>query len=76
MDDFYDRMAPLYDLIFPDWDASIERQAGQLAGIIHERWGIGVRSVLDVACGIGTQSIGLARRGFQVTASDLSAGAV
>jgi SAM-dependent methyltransferase len=74
MDDFYDRLAPLYDLIFPDWDASIERQAGQLAGIIHERWGAG--SVLDVACGIGTQSIGLARRGFAVTASDLSAGAV
>jgi SAM-dependent methyltransferase len=76
MDDFYDRMAPLYDLIFPDWDASIVRQAGQLAGIIHGRWGLGARSVLDVACGIGTQSIGLARRGFQVTASDLSAGAV
>jgi SAM-dependent methyltransferase len=76
MDDFYDRLAPLYDLIFPDWDASIERQAEQLAGIIHERWGAGVRSILDMTCGIGTQSIGLARRGFSVTASDLSAGAV
>ena len=32
--------------------------------------------VLDVACGIGTQAIGLARRGFAVTASDVSAGAV
>jgi SAM-dependent methyltransferase len=29
-----------------------------------------------VSCGIGTQAIGLARRGFAVTASDLSAGAV
>jgi SAM-dependent methyltransferase len=76
MNDFYDRMAPLYHLIFPDWDVSIERQAEQLAGIIHRRWGIGATSVLDVACGIGTQSIGLARRGFHVTASDLSAGAV
>src|SRR4051794_13174242 len=66
MDDFYDRMAPLYDLIFPDWDASIERQADGIAGIIHERWRSGGRSVLDVACGIGTQSIGLARRGFAV----------
>src|SRR4051812_18880227 len=76
MDDFYDRLAPLYDLIFPDWDASIERQAGQLAGIIQDRWGIGLGSILDVACGIGTQAIGLARRGFAVTASDFSAGAV
>ena len=25
MDDFYDRLAPLYDLIFPDWDASMEQ---------------------------------------------------
>jgi SAM-dependent methyltransferase len=74
--DFYDRLSPFYHLIFPDWDASIERQAGQLAGIIDDRWGPGVRSVLDVACGIGTQAIGLAKRGFAVTASDLSAGAV
>ena len=76
MDDFYDRLAPLYDLIFLDWDASMEQQAGQLAGIIRERWGTDVRTILDVACGIGTQSIGLARKGFAVTASDLSAGAV
>ena len=25
MDDFYDRLAPLYDLIFVDWDASMEQ---------------------------------------------------
>jgi 2-polyprenyl-3-methyl-5-hydroxy-6-metoxy-1,4-benzoquinol methylase len=76
MDDFYDRLAPLYDLIFLDWDASMEQQAGQLAAIIGERWGADVRTILDVACGIGTQSIGLARKGFEVTASDLSVGAV
>lgn len=76
MSDFYDQMAGLYHLIFPDWDASIERQADQLAGVIRERWGAGTRTVLDVSCGIGTQAIGLARRGFAVTASDLSPGAV
>ena len=76
MSEFYDRMASLYHLIFQDWDESIERQAGQLTDIIRERWGDGARTVLDVSCGIGTQAIGLAKRGFLVTASDLSAGAV
>jgi SAM-dependent methyltransferase len=76
MSDFYDRMAGLYHLIFPNWEERIQRQAGQLAGIIHDRWGGGARTVLDVSCGIGTQALGLARRGFAVTASDLSAGAV
>ena len=76
MSDFYDRMASLYHLIFADWDASIERQAGQLSSIIHERWGAGSQTILDVSCGIGTQAIGLAKRGFVVTASDLSAEAI
>jgi SAM-dependent methyltransferase len=76
MDDFYDRLAPLYHLVFQDWEASIERQADLLSGVIRDRWGEGARSILDVSCGIGTQAIGLARRGFAVTASDLSAGAV
>jgi SAM-dependent methyltransferase len=76
MDDFYDRLAPLYDLIFLDWDASMDQQAGQLAAIIGERWGAEVRTILDVASGIGTQSIGLARKPFEVTASDLSVGAI
>jgi SAM-dependent methyltransferase len=69
-------MANLYHLIFQDWGASIERQAGQLARIIEDRWGPKCRTVLDVSCGIGTQALGLARRGFVVTASDLSAGAI
>jgi SAM-dependent methyltransferase len=76
MDDFYDRLALLYDLIFVDWDASMEQQAGQLVAIIGERWGADVRTILDVASGIGTQSMGLAKKGFAVTASDLSSGAV
>jgi SAM-dependent methyltransferase len=76
MDDFYDRIAPFYHLISPDWDASIERQADQLAEIFRDHWGGGSKSVLDVSCGIGTQAIGLARKGHGVTASDRSAGAI
>ena len=76
MSDFYDRLAPFYHLLFPDWDASIARQASALDAVIRARLGDGPRRVLDVACGIGTQSLGLAALGHAVTASDLSAGAV
>lgn len=70
--DFYDRLAPFYHLVHADWPASIERQASQLDSVIRELWGESVTSVLDAACGIGTQAIGLAERGYRVTASDIS----
>lgn len=73
---FYDELASLYHLIYPDWEASIERQGDLLATLIGARWGEEVRTVLDVSCGIGTQSLGLAARGFEVTGSDLSESAV
>jgi SAM-dependent methyltransferase len=76
LSDFYDRLAPFYHLIFPDWDASIARQAQALDAVIRARLGDGARTVLDVACGIGTQALGLAALGHRVTASDLSPGAV
>jgi SAM-dependent methyltransferase len=76
---FYDRMAPFYHLIFPDWEGSIERHASMLDAVIRQRWGSAPASdasILDVACGIGTQALGLARLGYRVTASDLSPGAI
>jgi len=69
---FYDEFAPYYHLIYPDWDKSIARQAGHLKSIIDEFCENEAARVLDVACGIGTQSIGLAQLGFEVTASDIS----
>jgi SAM-dependent methyltransferase len=74
--DFYDQMAPFYHLLYQDWDKSIERQAVQLNSLIKERWGDEVRTILDVSCGIGSQALGLAQLNYQVTASDLSPGAV
>lgn len=76
MAEFYDGLAPLYHLIYPDWEASIARQAGVLDEIIRQELGGAGRRVLDVSCGIGTQSLGLARLGYEVTASDLSAGEI
>ncbi len=73
--DFYDRLAPFYHLIYPDWEASVARQGAALDAMVRERLE-GAETVLDVACGIGTQAIGLARLDYRVTASDLSPGAV
>jgi glycine/sarcosine N-methyltransferase len=64
---FYDGLAGTYDLMFADWDASMARQAAQLSEFVPP----GAR-VLDCACGIGTQAIGLAMRGYEVVGADLS----
>ncbi len=74
--DFYDQLSPFYHLIYPDWEASIARQSTQLDSVICELWGDRVKTVLDAACGVGTQAIGLAQLGYQVTGSDISATAV
>ena len=73
---FYDGLAPIYHLIYPDWEASIHSQAIALDGLIREHWGEEKLRILDVACGIGTQALGLAGLGHAVTASDLSAAAL
>jgi SAM-dependent methyltransferase len=73
---FYDELTPFYHLIYPDWESSIAGQARNLAGIICEFWGNQVRTILDVSCGIGTQALGLAARGYALTASDLSSRSV
>lgn len=73
---FYDDLAHYYKYIYPNWEESVARQASSLDGVIREYFGDNAQTVLDVACGIGTQSIGLAKLGYQVTASDISAGEI
>lgn len=74
---FYDQLASNYHLIFEDWEASIRRQAAVLGAILERECGPPASiKVLDCACGIGTQALGLAKMGFQVTACDLSPFAV
>jgi SAM-dependent methyltransferase len=69
---YYNRLAPYYKLLYPDWEASIKRQASALDSVICEFFGQSDRHILDAACGIGTQIIGLAQLGYSVTASDIS----
>jgi len=73
---FYDDLAPLYHLVYENWDAGIVRQGSRLASVIGEQWGADARVVLDAAVGIGTQALGLLSLGFRVTGADLSPGAV
>ncbi len=74
--DFYDGLAPDYHLVYADrWDQAVARQGEALDAIIrraHPR----ARDVLDCSCGIGTQAIGLAKRGYRVHGTDISAGSI
>lgn len=73
---FYDDLAQWYHLIFEDWNRSIANQGAILGPILERHTGKDSAYVLDCACGIGTQTIGLAQRGHIVVGSDLSPSAV
>ncbi len=71
---FYDNMADQYDKLFLDWTDTTIEQADILNAIFND-YGFDCKAnVLDCACGIGTQAIGLAALGYSVTASDISDG--
>ncbi|MGD2123331.1 MAG: class I SAM-dependent methyltransferase [Gemmatimonadota bacterium] len=69
---FYDGLAEDYHLVYHDWKASVERQGDVLARVIREMLGAGSKRILDCSCGIGTQCLGLARRGHEVLGVDRS----
>ena len=69
---FYDNLATQYDKLFLDWQATTQEQAIILDRIFTTN-GFGKSArILDCACGIGTQAIGLAAIGYNVTGSDIS----
>jgi SAM-dependent methyltransferase len=75
--DFYDDLSCNYHLIFEDWEAAMASQAAALGPILARECGSAAPiRILDCACGIGTQALGLARAGFRVTGADLSARAI
>jgi len=67
---FYDAIADFYPLFYKDWDIQLEREGLTLRSIFRNK---GVETVLDVACGPGTQAIPLAKLGFNVVGVDPSA---
>ncbi len=73
---FYDDLAHHYHLLFESWEASIARQAEIWGRLLEREIGPGPHDILDAACGIGTQLLGFAAAGHQVTGSDLSPAAI
>jgi SAM-dependent methyltransferase len=69
---FYDSLTDNYHLLFEDWRQTVVRQADVLDRLLREQLGRRPDSLLDCCCGIGTQAIGLALRGYRVHATDLS----
>ena len=73
---FYDQLAPYYHLLYGDWERSIVKQGEALAMLLRDAGVVSDGLVLDAACGIGTQTLGLIQHGYRLAASDISAGAI
>lgn len=66
---FYDAIADFYQLFYKDWEVQLEREGLTLRSIFRNK---GIETVLDVGCGPGTQSVPLAKLGFNITGVDPS----
>ena len=67
---------PLYDALAVDYDRFVnwkERLAHELPFLDRLFRARGIQQVVDAACGTGHHAIALARQGYQVVATDLSA---
>lgn len=73
---FYDELSEDYHLLFADWDEAMQQQARTLDQLIRKYAKGNTDTLLDCACGIGTQAIGLAKLGYHTTATDLSPKAI
>lgn len=76
--DFYNQLAPNYSLIFPDWRKSVIYQSEVLDRLIRGCVDLSssIPLLLDCSCGIGTQAIGLALKGYKVHGTDISTEAI
>ena len=73
---FYDNLSSHYAKLFLDWKATTHEQAAILHKLFEKNGLDNTAHILDCACGIGTQAIGLACLGYNVTASDISDGEI
>lgn len=73
---FYNELTSEYDKLFLDWHSTTKEQALILDRIFRDNGFDTSSRILDCACGIGTQAIGLAALGYNVTASDISEGEI
>lgn len=73
---FYDLLSDSYDEFVGNWEQAVGRQGRLLDHLLRYRVQDRSLSVWDAACGIGTQSLGLAACGHAVVGSDLSRRAV
>ncbi|MBD2843042.1 class I SAM-dependent methyltransferase [Erythrobacter rubeus] len=71
---FYDELSSQYHLIFEDWERWIYTQSNCVANLIGPPDAVG--QILDCACGIGSQVLGLASMGYTVDGCDISQGAI
>lgn len=69
---FYNQLASHYDKLFLDWQSTTTEQAVILDNLFQKYGFDRSARILDCACGIGTQAIGLASLGYPMTASDIS----
>ena len=73
---FYDDLAARYHLLYADWAQAVADQGGALQRLLASHGVLPGAAVLDAACGIGTQTLGLVQGGYAVTACDVSPQAV
>jgi SAM-dependent methyltransferase len=76
---FFDALAAHYHLVYRDWGDAVGRHGRIVDSLIRAEIGDPgdrPRRVLDAACGIGTQSLGLAQLGYVVCGGDLSAASI
>lgn len=73
--EFYDSLASDYHLLFSDWWSAAEWHGEVIAAILAAR---GTRDgrLLDCTCGVGTQALPLAARGFRMTGTDVSGASI